>query len=44
MEVTSAMADEVDYLKAQLREKEKEIAALKTKLATFEKVHRSVSW
>ncbi|XP_077405096.1 adenylyltransferase and sulfurtransferase MOCS3 [Vanacampus margaritifer] len=37
MEIISAMAEEVDYLKAQLREKEKEIAALKNKLAAFEK-------
>ncbi|XP_061650276.1 adenylyltransferase and sulfurtransferase MOCS3 isoform X1 [Phyllopteryx taeniolatus] len=31
------MAEEVGYLKAQLREKEKEIATLKNKLAIFEK-------
>ncbi|XP_041810012.1 adenylyltransferase and sulfurtransferase MOCS3 [Chelmon rostratus] len=36
------MAQEVCYLKAQLREKEKEIAALKDKLAQLEKSHTSV--
>lgn len=34
------MAQEVCYLKAQLREKEKEIAALKDKLAQLEKVRK----
>ncbi|XP_077394929.1 adenylyltransferase and sulfurtransferase MOCS3 isoform X2 [Festucalex cinctus] len=37
MEIVSAMAKEVDYLKAQLSEKEKEIAHLKNKLAAYEK-------
>ncbi|XP_037096455.1 adenylyltransferase and sulfurtransferase MOCS3 isoform X1 [Syngnathus acus] len=41
MEVISGTTEEANYLKAQLREKEKEIAALKNKLAAFEKKNNS---